>query len=473
MNVLVIVLDDTHYDAFAQMPYLSSFPDGRWTVFNKATHSNPYCGPSRIAMNTGRTSASTGTINHGIGEPSTIETWEALNARHLMPVWLRGVGYRTGHTGKYINGYPWNHGDSYIPPGQDSGSWHAQIDDGAPNRTCDYINYTLCENGATQLYAAGDPWTTTGADASGRTITTPKYFSDKANLLARTHVGSGSQPWYYNLSERASHGVIIVANRHSAAPTGGLPAFSVASPTVHTRPSFNQAAGADWNTMPAWVRAKPLLNTTEINDAKTDQTDQWRAVQSVDEGLRDIVTVLKATSQFDNTVICLLSDNGWARGEHRLQKKNVVYEPSIRTNIWMRHPSAPLANRTSSALVQNTDLGVTICEIAGARPTQAVNGQSFLRLVLSGTDTGWRQSVYVDSYEVDGRGTPGFTAVVTADGFKYVELDSFSTFAAEKELYDLNTHPDETRNVINDVAYVGVKADLAQRLNVLRTAAAA
>ncbi len=483
MNVLLGLLDDTHCDAFAQMPYLWSMPDGHWTRFSKATFSNPYCGPSRVAINTGRTSKSSGVINHGISPTptNTCQTWDTNNAENVLPVRLRAVGWRTGLTGKWSNGYPWAKGDTYVPPGFDGGGWFAQLDDfdlgttphNGPTflHTPAFVNYALCENGVLQNYGTGDPFTTTGSDASGRVSLIPKYFTDKASVITQGFM-DGPQPWYFNLNERATHGTIMVANRHLAAPTGGLASFSIAAATVHNRPSFNQAAGADWNTMPAWVRAKAVADQTAIDAWKTNQQDQWRCVQSVDESLRDIVTKLKALGQFDNTVIIFMSDNGWLRGEHRLEKKNVCYEGSVRTEIWIRHPDAPLTNRTSTALVQNIDVGATIMDIAKVRPPRPMNGQSFLRNVLDGSDAGWRDTAFIESYEVDDRQAPAFQGVVTSD-FKYVELEAFGAHAAENELYDLTTHPDETRNVVADGAYASALADMQRRLAVLKRAAAA
>lgn len=485
MNVNLRVLDDTHVDAFPLMLYLSSLPDGHWTRFVRATYNNPYCGPSRNAMNTGRGSRSTGVINHGDAPTTTntCETWDTNNAQNTLAVWLRAAGIYTGHVGKWSNGYPFNKGDSYVPPGNDKpagvsvGGWFAHLDDfglGGVHNTApflhrpEFLNYALCENGVTNTYATGDSWTTTGSDASGRAITTTKYFTDRASLIFRDFMtAAGSRPWYFNLSERATHGVITVAARHQAGS-----GFSQPSPTVHLRPSFNQAAGADWNTMPAWVRAKALLTSPEIDVEKALQVDQFLAVQAVDESLRDGVTKQKALGIFDNTVTILMSDNGWLRGEHRLRKKNSYFGGSLNNEIWIRHPGAPLTNRTSTALVQNIDIAPTICEIMGARPSRPFVGQSFLKNVLTGDDSGWRDTAYVESYEVDDRQVPAFEGVVTTR-YKYMEDAAFGAFAAEASLYDLDTHPDETRNVIGDSGYASVVTDMQRRLGVLRKAAAA
>lgn len=493
MNVILKILDDSHIDIFQKMPFLWSMVDNHWTRFARATYNNPYCGPSRGSMNTGRTCSSTGIINHGIGEPSTIKSWDLTNASHMLPTWLRDVGYRNGHVGKWLNGYPWSKGDLYIPPGNDGLGWSAHLDDqdeGGIHNTAPYIhtpaliNYALVETSSgtpvVNNYATGDPWTTTGTNATGRVLTTPKYFTDKASVLAREFMTNYflSRKAYYNFSHRATHGVIIPANRHSAAPSGGLSSFPMAPADVHLRPSFNQADGPDWNTMPAWIKARPMYNSTEIADFKADQVLSWRAAQAVDESIYDMFQHMKAQGTFDDTVFIFMSDNGWERGEHRLSKKNNEFAGSINNEIWIRHPNAPLENRVSTALVQNVDIAPTICEIAGARPTRPfVGGQSFLKNVLSGSDVGWRDTAFIESYENDLRGYPGFKAVVTND-FKYVETDAFvqGGFPAENALYDIRNnspYPDETRNVINDIEYTSVVSDMAQRLAILKKSALA
>lgn len=380
--------------------------------------------------------------------------------------------------------YPFDRGDSYRPPGWSA--WFPQLDDqslGGTHNTSPYIhvpsfvNYALNENETVSNYGTGDPWTTTGADDSGRQITTPKYFTDKASVLARQFLqDNAAYPMFLWLSMRATHGSVLPgggigiqpANRHLAAPGGGLPSFPIDPATASSRPSFNEA---DMSDKPAWMQGKPLQ---DANVQDSNQQDQWRCVQAVDEFLRDVTTKLKALAIFDNTVIIVTSDNGWLRGEHRLTKKNVCYEPSIRTELWIRHPAAPLANRTSSALLQNIDICPTVCEITGARNTKPFNGQSFLRNVLNGDDTGWRDTAFIESYDVDNRGAPAFKGVVTAT-HKYIELEAFNdgttTHPAETELYDLAVDPDELMNQAANPALDTIKADLAARLIQLKAAA--
>jgi N-acetylglucosamine-6-sulfatase len=485
MNVIFVLLDDTHYDAFAKMPYLVSFPDGHWTRFERAYFNNPYCGPSRVSLYTGRTSLSTGAIDHGTPTVSTLRTWDANNSQHMLGPWLQDKGYRTFHVGKYLNQYPWDKGDSYRPPGWSA--WFPQLDDqdlgGVHNtspfiHTPSYVNYALNENNTVANYATGDPWTTTGADDSGRQVMTPKYFTDKANVLVRQFLqDNAAHPMFLWLSMRATHGSVLpgggvgiqAANRHLAAPEGGLPSFPIDPATASSRPSFNEA---DISDKPAWMQGKPLQDPAAQD---SNQQDQWRCVQAVDELLRDVVTKLKALAIFDNTAIIVTSDNGWLRGEHRLTKKNVCYEPSIRTEVWIRHPGAPLANRTSTALVQNIDICPTICEITGARNTRPFNGQSFLGNILNADDTGLRDTAFIESYDVDSRGAPGFKGVLTAT-HKYVELEAFNdgvtNHPATTELYNLAVDPDELENNTDDPAYADVKTDLAGRLVRLKAAAA-
>lgn len=478
MNVLLKLLDDSNRDVFPKMPGLWARTNGRWTRFTRATLANPYCGPSRNSIMTGRHSKSTGVINHGDTGIATIPPFEDANYRHMIHAWLSDRGVLIGHTGKYNNGFPWTKGDSYIPYGMHGGGFAPQLDDsglgglhnGAFPHQPAYVNYALGKDGVVTNLGSLDPHTTTGANASGRTNSAVAYFSDKITFLLKEFIDlAGSRPWFYTASERATHGAITLPTRHDVP-------FSIAAADVHLKPSFNMADGADWNTMPAWVRAKPWLNPSVpadqavIDEHKTDQRIAWRAVQSVDESLLDTMAYLELVGELDNTVIILMSDNGWQRYERRLSKKNTVYDESIGTEIWVRHPDAPLQNRDSTALVQNVDVCAFIAEVMGARPTRLMGGQSFLRNVLTGDDSGWRTSAFVESYEVDARGCPAFEGVVT-DQFTYAELSAFGAFPAENELYDRVAHPYQTRNVVNDSGYASVVTDMQNRLAILRKAA--
>lgn len=474
-NIVFVILDDAHYDVFPKMPFLWSMPDGRWTRFPFCYFNNPYCGPSRGSIKTGRTCSSTGMIDHGTPTSSSLRTFINNYERDIYAAWVRAVGYRNLHIGKWLNQAPWDKGDLWAHPSYDA--WFPQLDDAAlgtghENHTPSYVNYAVNENrGRVGVCATSDSWTSTGADATGRVITTlTDYFTDKLSSIAQQFIeDNASAPFFAWLSHRATHGSMLEGGGTGIQPAARhLSPFPVDASDIASRPGFNEA---DVSDKPAWVRDKPLLSAADITAEQSNQVDQWRCVHAVDESLRDLFAKAKAKGVFDNTIWIFMSDNGWLRGEHRLRKKNVCYEGSIRTELWIRHPEAPIGNQTINALIQNIDLTPFFCTATSAKPSRPMNGMDFTRLVTGAQDPAtWRKTAYIESVDVDARGTPGFKGVVTAT-HKYVELDAFGGYPAETELYDLVADSGEEVNQTNNASFATIKADLAARLAVLKKAA--
>ena len=74
---------------------------------------------------------------------TTNHTGDRLDDASTIATWFDDAGYLTGLFGKYLNGYPFERGAEFVPPGWDE--WHAFIDDGTYNDG--YYDYALSENG--------------------------------------------------------------------------------------------------------------------------------------------------------------------------------------------------------------------------------------------------------------------------------------------------------------------------------------
>ena len=72
---------------------------------------------------------------------TTNHTGDRLDDASTIATWFDDAGYRTGLFGKYLNGYPFELGAEFVPPGWDE--WQAFIDDGTYNDG--YYDYALSE----------------------------------------------------------------------------------------------------------------------------------------------------------------------------------------------------------------------------------------------------------------------------------------------------------------------------------------
>jgi arylsulfatase A-like enzyme len=415
-NIVFVLTDDQTMSQLKVMPYLATKPNGSWVEFTNAFENVPFCCPTRSTILTGQYAH-----HHGINGSNGAK----LRDTSTIATWLKAAGYRTGLTGKYLNGYPFTTKPAnYIPPGWDY--WAAF------NRV-DHYNYILNENGASVSYG-----------------TAPEDYS--TDVLYRKAIQfidstSTSQPFLLYFSTHAPHAAYTPAPRHQGHYQALPISFS---------PNFNEA---DVSDKPAWVRGLPLRSKASMT---TNQRRAAETLLAVDEAIRGIMTKLVQRNQLENTVIVFMTDNGFSFGAHRWVQKRCVYEECVRTPLLVRYPGVG-TNRSDSRLVSSVDIAPTLAALGQATPTNAVDGRSLAPL-LTGSTTAWRTSLLLQYQGPFATGeSPTFWAVRT-DRWKYVELNT-----GEKELYDLVNDRYELVNVADNPGNASVMSSLAAELSRLRS----
>lgn len=238
--IVLIVLDDTHPDGWAQMPYLQSLIAADKVVdCSNGFFDFSLCGTSRTTIDTGRRADHHGTYYHGDSGTSgagSLRAWDLAadgGPANMLGAWMRAAGYQTVLLGKYVNKFPFARGDNYVPAGWD---WFdAFLDDSsrggahAAHTGPDYFDYWMALNGgAPVFYGSVDNWTGVGAVSSfaGRTASTTNYSTDVLNLKARSWLNTQrnpDKPFFLKIATRATHNnddtlpqSINVASRHAA-----------------------------------------------------------------------------------------------------------------------------------------------------------------------------------------------------------------------------------------------------------------
>ena len=169
-----------------------------------------------------------------------------------------------------------------------------------------------------------------------------------------------------------------------------------------------------------------------------------------------IVRELRANGELSNTVLVFTADNGFFHGEHRIPTgKMHIYEESIRVPLLMRGPGIPQGVDVG-ALAINADLAPTIVDVANASPGLVLDGRSLIPVAQQPGIAQGRQLLIEQ---------PSFAAIRT-QRYLYAEHET-----GEKELYDLNNDPFELHSRHDDPAYAAAQAQLAGRLQELRSCA--
>ena len=167
---------------------------------------------------------------------------------------------------------------------------------------------------------------------------------------------------------------------------------------------------------------------------------------------RSLGTVLAAVKDWESTAIVYTSDHGDALGEHGLPFKGpFLYEPLIRIPQVISAPWKWKAGARSDMTVQ-TDLAPTLAGLAGVAWPGKKAG-----LDLTQGPTG-RDAVFLEYYAKQKWVNPIRT--IRTARWKLSWYDS-----GHQELYDLETDPQETRNLATDPAANAIRRELEARLD--------
>jgi arylsulfatase len=180
-----------------------------------------------------------------------------------------------------------------------------------------------------------------------------------------------------------------------------------------------------------WRRPLPMPQWMNLYDSNLRYGD-WAA--------GEVRRLLRKAGVWDNTIFILTSDHGEAFGEHGFVFHNTSpYDEVARIPLLVRLPRGIGAGRTG-ALTQSIDILPTLCDLLGIHhPKDGIQGQSLLPLMAGARD---RVHEYVfthsfmdrDKYMV--RGLDHSLLLYGRDGWR--------------AFYDLNSDPDQERNVIGN-----------------------
>jgi len=188
--------------------------------------------------------------------------------------------------------------------------------------------------------------------------------------------------------------------------------------------------------------------------------DYLRCIQSVDDGVGEVLDFLDENNLTENTIVIYTSDQGFYLGEHGWFDKRFMYEESFRTPLLVRYPKEIRAGTKVDKLVQNLDFAPTFLDYAGITIPKEMQGESFRDLV-AGRTIRFRDAAYYTYYEYPAVHMVKRHYGIATERYKlihfYYDID-------EWELYDLEKDPSEMNNVYNDPSYKKVRNMMHHKL---------
>jgi N-acetylglucosamine-6-sulfatase len=473
-NIVLIQADDQTLRQFTEgvMPKTERILVDHGTQFTNYLATTGQCCPSRSTLITGQYAHNHRVTSNNVGYRGLFKK------QNVLPVWLRGAGYRTMHVGaKYINGYP-----SYAdPPTRVAPGWDHWYTAFSPTH---YYDYKVSVNGHFE-FRGHDP-----DDYSGRVLA-----KKAANLIDA--YGPQRRPFYLQFDALAPH----VAEQDD--PYGDCDNKAIPDPRDEGRydsaslpkpPSYDEQDMAD---KPRFLSSAPPLTDTD----EQKLVAKWRCALAtlieVDRTVAKLFTAVKRAGELSRTVFIYVSDNGLFYGEHRIKAGKVFpYEEALHLPFLMRVPRRYRdgAGRVPDVgkLVGNIDIAPTILALAHADPCRprhgcrTMDGRSLLPLLTGSGRWPDERALLAEYREPDlpRYSTCEFAGIRTRDEI-YVEhyrVANASTGQCDDldppavELYNLASDPYE----LDNQCFAGVKAncrrddvqaDLDRRLARLRACA--
>jgi N-acetylglucosamine-6-sulfatase len=439
-NVVVLMTDDQTLESLRVMRNVDRLLARRGATFTQSVVSFALCCPSRATFLTGQYAH-----NHRVlSNVAPRGGYGRLDHSTTLPVWLRRGGYHTVHVGKHLNGYGLTR-PREVPPGWSE--WYGAVD---PS-TYRYWNFTVNENRRLVRYRRRSDYQT-------------DVFARRAVEVIRRRAPK-RQPFFLYVGFVAPH---------SGAPRelDDPPSLKTPAPAPRHRdrflfqplpspPSFNEA---DVQDKPVTVRRRPILREFQLGALTEAYQQQLESLLAVDEAVARVVNALRRAGDLEKTLIIMTSDNGYFHGEHRIPSGKVfLYEPATRVPLIIRGPKIAPGQRIDD-LVANIDLAPTIADAANVRALRIMDGRSLLPLLEKGIRPTAPRSILIESPPSD---VPRqvFAAVRTKQHL-YASYES-----GDQELYDLQADPYQLVSVHRDPGQAALVAELALRLEELKSCA--
>lgn len=483
-NIVFIMSDDHAFQAVSAYGYGLNYTPNidriaqEGALFNKGFVTNSICAPSRAVMLTGKHSFVNGKVDN-------IQdfNWDQSNFAKI----LQANGYQTALIGKiHLRGLPQGFDYSAVLEGQGHYYNPDFVINGVKERIEGYVtpittalsldwlkNKRDPEKPFLMLYHQKAPHRNWQPEEKYFTLFDDVTFEPPANFFD-TYKGRGTAAKTQEMKISASEEELDAARGYGHGQWGHD--FKFLEDPYGNKTRFNRELERFTpEQKKAWLAAyTPKNDAMKAMKLEGKALAKWkfnrylkdylRTIQSVDDGVGEVLNYLDENGLSENTIVVYTSDQGFYLGEHGWFDKRFMYEESLRTPILMRYPKEIKPGTVVNEMIQNLDFAPTFLDYAEITIPTDMQGESF-REVLRNEHSEWRDAIYYTYYEY-----PSVHMVKRHYGVRTAryKLMHFYYDIDEWELYDLAEDPNEMQSVYNNPEYAEVQTMMHQRLSELR-----
>ena len=439
-NVLLIMTDNQSASLLGayghpviQTPHIDRLA-AEGTLFERAYATTGVCSPSRAVLLTGLIPSANG-VHNGLPARYPLESYSVIAEFRNWPQTLADAGYDTGLVGKY-------HLGTHEGPTLGFDYWVTF----RGGHTTSFTNATVFDNGRQYDVAdmgehLTDFWTRRAVDfINGRDEDGRPFF------LWLSYNGPYILPPTVNEPPVSRFAQRYQANPPSV-PQHRVNPYMRAWAKLAGRGEDPSIEGGSY----PWAAIDALNNQQAMINIAAETTH-------VDDGIGRVLAALEEKGIKDDTLIIFLSDQGSAYGQRGMWGNSSWGEPppaynaNMQVPLIFRHPPGIARGRRVAAMINQFDIFPTVLDYLGLSDREIAHspGDSFAPM-LRGKDMAWEDEVFFEYIT---------TRVIQTPRWKYTKrfLDT------PNELYDMQSDPGETRNLIDHPDYQGVIPELDKRL---------
>ncbi len=445
-NILLLLVDDlkpaigAYGDRFARTPHIDRLA-ARGMRFDRAYCNQAVCAPSRFTLMLGSHSTSTGL--YGLGN----RLRESLPDAVTMPQHFAKHGWRTESLGKIFHIGHGNEGDpesfqaphfkekviEYVDPASTQGGQLTREEAYFTNQRLGEIN-SLPRGAAfegpdveDEAYADGRVAAETirrlQAAKDRRTKEGTPFFI--AAGFARPHLPFSAPKKYWDLHDP------------DRLPQPAYEDHPRDSPTV-----AHKRGGEIRNYFPVPDKGDPATISEKVKRQLIH--GYYASASYVDAQIGKVVKALDELGLAENTIIVLWGDHGFHLGDLGIWTKHTNYEQANRIPILITAPGVTRPGTSTRQPAESVDIFPTLAELAGLpkpRGPQPIDGVSLVPVLKDGD-----ARVRDHAYHAYPKGKMG--RAIRTERYRLVEWRNPNepSSAAQYELYDYQSDPNETQN---------------------------
>jgi choline-sulfatase len=215
----------------------------------------------------------------------------------------------------------------------------------------------------------------------------------------------------------------------------------------------------DLPTVPRFVRelirynwATPELLNPDM--AKLRIALYYASLAQTDDCVGKVLQELHNLGLDDDTIVLYTADHGEMLGSHGLWQKDLFYEPSAGVPLIVRAPGVTPQNVACKTPVSLVQVFPTVTDLCGVPAPEGLDGSSFAEVLRRPQET---QDTEI--FAELGLSGPHAGSMIRAGNFKYCYYENDMP-----ELYDLQTDPEEMKNLALLPAHKNQAQEMQARL---------